>query len=583
MKRIQVCSFVVTAVLILFASFAFAVDFAPSPMRLSADDVIQYAFDGSALEVPFTMTGTSDALVRFMVYTKDKADEIIDIRNGHLGWHYMNKIDTCIYMSGDYQFITGSNYVTWDGKDNDGGIVPPGEYTYYFWAFNNQSPRLLADPNTQQYINQDGFFVVDEQGMALPRPIHWGREWRWTLGNDPTDENLSETCDYIFGEGWRHHSRGPDTVLPEDYNIVFPRIFNADAVNGVITKFTWVPNGEAERDFDYGVDIPVLNQYGSIVWDDSYLYATESNYKELDIRTYVHIVDYREAEYIGYIDLSETFASPSDMELYGGLTNGGLSQTTYNKNTGFIMGGTHCCCLRIAFEPMYWFEDEEDTVRWENGNGDYTVWDKNYESDCAVPWACNHLGSCTKSSSNAFTNDQNEMMETCQSFGVISFTACAPGGTGIGVYSYAGEVDQNEKNGTKILDEDTPYDGTYTNNTGDNTGGTWWVARDSIKGVIQSGGVSVEENSPATFTVAQNSPNPFNPTTTIAFSLAEAGNVTVDVFNVAGQKVDTLVDGFTEAGSHSVVWDGSEVSAGVYFYTIKSGDFSKTVKMTLLK
>ncbi|GAI20309.1 unnamed protein product, partial [marine sediment metagenome] len=132
------------------------------------------------------------------------------------------------------------------------------------------------------------------------------------------------------------------------------------------------------------------------------------------------------------------------------------------------------------------------------------------------------------------------------------------------------------------------YDGIYTDNHSVETdetgtiGGLWFVGHDSIKGTLTSE-VAVEDDAPAAFAVAQNSPNPFNPTTTISLTLAEAGNVSVDVFNVAGQKVDTLVNGFMNAGTHSVVWDASKFSAGVYFYTVKAGDFSKTMKMTLLK
>jgi len=78
--------------------------------------------------------------------------------------------------------------------------------------------------------------------------------------------------------------------------------------------------------------------------------------------------------------------------------------------------------------------------------------------------------------------------------------------------------------------------------------------------------------------VEQNFPNPFNPTTTINFSIAEASNVSIEIFNSAGQKVGTLVDKFINAGTHSVVWDASNYSAGVYFYTIKSGDFAKNAE-----
>ncbi|MFC1574049.1 T9SS type A sorting domain-containing protein, partial [Candidatus Latescibacterota bacterium] len=95
--------------------------------------------------------------------------------------------------------------------------------------------------------------------------------------------------------------------------------------------------------------------------------------------------------------------------------------------------------------------------------------------------------------------------------------------------------------------------------------------------------VDVSEDSPAAFAVDQNSPNPFNPTTSISFKLTEAGNVSVEVFNVAGQKIDTVANEFMSSGSHSVTWNASGFSAGIYFYTVKSGDFSRTMKMTLLK
>jgi len=110
-----------------------------------------------------------------------------------------------------------------------------------------------------------------------------------------------------------------------------------------------------------------------------------------------------------------------------------------------------------------------------------------------------------------------------------------------------------------------------------------WVAFDSAHGIITNMPVAVEEESQAAFSVDAAYPNPANPTTTIGFTLAEAGHVTVDIYNVAGQKVDTLVDDRMRTGKHSVVWDGSGFSAGVYFYTVMSGNFSKTMKVTLLR
>jgi len=87
-----------------------------------------------------------------------------------------------------------------------------------------------------------------------------------------------------------------------------------------------------------------------------------------------------------------------------------------------------------------------------------------------------------------------------------------------------------------------------------------------------------------TFTsLDQNYPNPFNATTNISFSLVEAGNVSLNVYDITGRLVVTLVDGQMDAGQHVVVWDASSVSSGVYFYKLATVDYSATKSMNLLK
>jgi len=85
-----------------------------------------------------------------------------------------------------------------------------------------------------------------------------------------------------------------------------------------------------------------------------------------------------------------------------------------------------------------------------------------------------------------------------------------------------------------------------------------------------------------------NHPNPFNPTTTINYSLKENANVSINIYNIKGQKVNQLVSDQLSAGRHSVVWDGRDennrsVSSGIYFYKLKTANFEKTKKMILLK
>lgn len=103
-----------------------------------------------------------------------------------------------------------------------------------------------------------------------------------------------------------------------------------------------------------------------------------------------------------------------------------------------------------------------------------------------------------------------------------------------------------------------------------------------------SGGnpLGVEANgftSPAHFELGQNYPNPFNPSTTIRFSVPSSGMVTVKVFDILGKEVATLVNGTLAAGYHMVRFNASNLSSGIYFYSLTAGNFTQIKKMTLLK
>ncbi len=85
------------------------------------------------------------------------------------------------------------------------------------------------------------------------------------------------------------------------------------------------------------------------------------------------------------------------------------------------------------------------------------------------------------------------------------------------------------------------------------------------------------------FALYQNYPNPFNPETSIRFDLAEASDVTLMIFNIAGQEVATLVNGTHSAGAHTVNFDGAALTSGVYLYRLTAGEFVSTMKMVLMK
>lgn len=108
---------------------------------------------------------------------------------------------------------------------------------------------------------------------------------------------------------------------------------------------------------------------------------------------------------------------------------------------------------------------------------------------------------------------------------------------------------------------------------------------------VYSTGISSKNNEgifKPDFKLKQNFPNPFNPTTTINFSLENESSITLEIFNTTGEKVKTLFQGIEKAGLHSIVWNGSDnfgnqLPTGVYFYRLNTKDFAETKKLIILK
>jgi len=589
--------------LLLASSVALAADFSPTLLKLSADPVIQYNFDGSELKIPVQVSGTPAGII-FSVFTKGKANEISPVQNGYLGWHYVNKIDTCIYYSPLYSFTIGAQQITWDGKDQDGNIVPPGEYTYYLWAFDNQSARVPACKAWEAgwaFDYKTAIQEVDENGLPLDNPIIYRPDKRWTLGGDPEDETLMETTIITLPEGWISHESGNNNggeplIDPHNFDFFYILIGNKDATTCGIQKYKWVPGGESELQTDFGenglsetytAQLGAMYQAG-LVSDGDYIYCAGMGLTNNEPDSDFFVYDW-DGFKVDHVDLTVWWSCPECFEA-GAQMNGGPSNIYQRHGKVFLNSLTSCMDQMV--DPGRYLDsgDPEDFFVWTNQNGDYVL-DHNFEETAQLPWVCMdyNVGPYTYS----ITSDDNLWTAVCgYDAGAVSFGLLAPDGTGVGYMAFAGET-AGFKTGPIVLDGNTPFDGLYTDylhlggphydiDKDKQIPGLWFLAHDSIKGVLTNA-VAVEDDAPAAFSVEQNTPNPFNPTTTISFSLAEAGNVTIEVYNVAGQKVDTIVNEYMDAGSHSVVWDASSFSAGVYFYTVKSGDYSKTMKMTLLK
>ncbi len=101
---------------------------------------------------------------------------------------------------------------------------------------------------------------------------------------------------------------------------------------------------------------------------------------------------------------------------------------------------------------------------------------------------------------------------------------------------------------------------------------------------VEGSSVMIERAQPEEFSLFQNYPNPFNPGTTINFQLPTESFVTLVIYNTLGQAINTLANSSYDIGHHAVNWDGTDylgnqAPSGVYFYTLKAGEFSRTRKM----
>jgi flagellar hook assembly protein FlgD len=584
---------IIMAMLAFAASQVFAADFVPTPMKISAPAQVLYNFDGSEVEIPVSITGTP-AYAYLMVYTKDKGASIGPVQNGYLGWHYVNKIDTCVYLSEANQFAVGSHTMDWDGTDNDGNAVEEGEYSYYIWGFDNVtfkiplSRQFSPKPWGRVKVVQNG-----EDGMPLEKPwilgssggrgatyeIRQYNKTKWIVGSDPDDASLLETCQF---DGY--FDAGETALLPGDYSIFFTGGINNNG-GYQIFSYEWIPNGVAVLQTDWGEDGSFIFSVGhGLGWGfgpgciedgGDYLISANGDLGGDTTESEIVYIDINEGEEIQRLDLADWYVSLDDAEAEGQSSSGPTELSIWE---GKMITGSHSSCMNLLFDIYY--EDEDEAVLWANDNGDITG-DHNWEETSEKPWVCNDYN-VGPYKYNVAIGDQGFTVFPAYDMGAVSFGLYGPDGTGLNYQALSGETAE-QKYDTEIIAYNSAYDGLMVSNNSatEDTNGWFWVGQDTFEGVITNQ-VSVEAG-PAAISVAQNAPNPFNPTTTINFTTVDAGNVSIDVFNVAGQKVDTIANEFMNAGSHSVTWDASAFSAGVYFYTVKTGDFSKTMKMTLLK
>ncbi len=307
--------------LTLLSALVSADPFQPTLLGIDAPGFVDYQFDGAELKIPVTVTGTPAGII-FCLFTKDMADEIGYTINGYLGWHQVNKIDTCIYYSPMESYEVGRHEIVWDGRDQDGNFVSAGYYTYYLWGYDNKNERQLAASEVMPYCGIFDIQETDESGLPMPHPVIYEAQRRWTLGNDPSDGTLLDFSALPQSEFWNNENDNLHfTALdPARHDHFFVRASkttyeqNPEQTESAILKLKWVAGGSSEIVSDWADNgclvLPgALGTSSGIVSDGEYLYTSDDNSYYLDEpKADIYIVDMDDASVVD-IDISEWWSS----------------------------------------------------------------------------------------------------------------------------------------------------------------------------------------------------------------------------------------------------------------------------------
>jgi len=615
-------------ILLIVPHVVYATDFTPIVMTLTVPAEIKYNFDGSELIIPFTLSGTP-AAIWLVINTKGQAENIVNVRNGYLGWHYVNKIDTTVYVSEKYCKEPGLTEIVWDGTNQDGNPVAIGTYDYYLWAYDDYTPRQLASKFVITGYDWESQFShiyeLGEDGMPLANPLIMGSQvwwasrseipykqhgihYKWELGCDPNDLLFLQTtrCPLYDVNDVRNSdfSYGGPVFNPLDYGSFYHCCVNISQKTSTMFKWQFVTNGEAIRDENWlgwyelkweqqGDAIGIWDQKPSAYTDRNYIYIVSPGlFQKNEEWNRLRCVSF-DGDVI-FDKMMHDWYFPDDFNPWGFINGAFNNLYPREKNSWFLMGYSACLMQMInTTRLLVDHDDETDMVVFENRNGDYFL-DTAYEQDVEPGWFCLDDELVTSMRRVSIGIDSNGFnIIGISSFGLVSFGVSTQDGTGIGYMSFSDDTisdNINLKGGGLLCDSGSHYDGLYycgpqTATTGSwgNFACTWFVASDSVHGIITNKPTAVEIKTQTAFNVSQNTPNPFNHSTSIHFMITQSDHITLEICNVSGQKVETLVNDFMDAGTYSVVWDASGFSNGVYFYTVKTCTFSKTMKMILLK
>ena len=285
-----------------------------------------------------------------------------------------------MYLAPAQNIDVGNNLVEWNGKDNDGGIVPSGEYTYYMWAYDHVNLKIPASKHAP-FNGTKGTQIetIGEDGEVLANPVLYPicyqtskaatdlpvelTQRKWVLGGDPEDETLLETTIY-----WGGNTSGYIALQPDNHK-VFYATTSYDFPNPgtyICKKYEWVPNGEAVQDtewgdggeYQYACELAWPHWETGVITDSQgTLYMCNQDISGVGTESELIYVDMETGEELRRVDLGEWWVDLDD-GLAGGQSGGGPTTIIYND--GYIHASSHTSCMKALIDP---FQEEDEDVQ----------------------------------------------------------------------------------------------------------------------------------------------------------------------------------------------------------------------------
>lgn len=579
-----------------------------NPMRITVEDV---AYDGQgSATIPFSLNQRGRAWVA--IYETGNTETG---RTGPFGaWWRFEPQDKFVAMTPDQIFEAGRNTITWDGNDWEGNAAGAGQYEFDLIAVNNIDKPVLAGPGSGTGFGHNRIDTRHD-----PAEI-WCQEADRAGG-----DGLYGAGDIIRGTMGTDYLANPNAWERWTYNGVLDfegaRTLGGFRPDDASTEIFWTTQHSGEfgglykmiinrsarawdPDESFGDNGFAANKEDRIVgiepWEPlGIVYAGHDSKGDVPFPT-IESWDKTSGEISREFDMSDIYI---------------LSRTDDEGNeVVFATGPRNIAVNSLGIWTSTWSSpkiahvNHDGDLIWMNDNGDFRG-DRISNEDAA------ELG---MSGGSVSTNMQMGVRSTGATLFMASygnergadFSGYGRDGSGLMdviLPSSIGPFRPETSWYLTIVDDgDGPYDGAYTSGhyyliTREfsapaegkrGPGALMYIPLDLETASLGAGATAVEAvesaGTPDSYSLGRAYPNPFNPETTIEFSVPSDGYVEIGVYNAVGQQVASLVDKELSAGNYKTTWDaldrsGQKVSSGVYFYRMQAGDFSATHSMSLLK